>query len=87
MIEVGQSNLSLDFIRRILDVGFPVRFSSGKVELLFVLQSPQRIQVGIAGLILDKVGKRRTGFARRTAKGHGASGQRHHAEEHGLQHA
>jgi hypothetical protein len=85
VVKIGERQLGANLVGRSLDVGLPVGLGRNKIELLFVFKSTQRIKVSVAGLGLDEVGERRASLARRPAKKHIASRQRHHAEEGRLQ--
>ncbi len=87
MVKIGERELGADLVGRIVDVRFPVGFGGGEIELLFIFEGAQRIQVRIARLRLDQVGKRGTGLARRPAKRDRAARQRHHAKEDGFERA
>jgi hypothetical protein len=52
MIEIGQRKLGVDFVGRIVGVGFPVGLGGREIELLFVFESAQRIKVRLARLRL-----------------------------------
>ena len=68
VVEIGERELRAGLVGRILDVGFPVGFRGGEVELLFVFQRAQGIQFGVARLSLDQVSQRGASLARRTAE-------------------
>ena len=87
MVKIGQRHLGADLVGRFLDVGFPIGLGRSRIELLFIFKRAQGIKLGVRGLSLDEVGKRRARLARRPAKKHSAAGQRHHAEKDRLQRA
>ncbi len=84
MVEIGEYDLRADLVGRIFYVRFPVGFGGCEIELLFVFERAQRIQLRVARLRLDQVGERGSGLARRAAKRDCAIRQRHHPEEDGL---
>jgi len=75
MIEIGKGKLRTDFVGCVLDIRFPIGFGSSEIELLFVFQSSQRIQLGIVRLGLDEIGERRARLAGRAAESHSAAWQ------------
>ena len=68
VVEIGERELRAGLVGRILDVGLPVGFRGGEVELLFVFEGAQGIEVGVARLSLDQVSQRGASLAWRSAE-------------------
>ena len=62
MIEIRQLDLRCGFVRGILKIEFPVSFGGGEVQLLFLFERFERIEVRLLRVLPDQFGKRGNSF-------------------------
>ena len=84
VIKIGQGKLAAGPVRNALRILFPIRFGCAEIELLFIFESAQGIEIGVPRLRLDQLTQRGTCFGRRAAEEHRSAGQRHGAEQRRL---
>src|SRR5260370_27358608 len=84
MIEIREGQLGSCVIRGLFREILPVHFGGIKIQLLFIFERSQRVQLRITGLFLEQISQSRSCLFRRPAKRHFTAWERHPPEKCGF---